>query len=75
MARPNSTVPVIRAQFFPAWQARAMRIHAAMAIRAETMLAISRTRCSVATWLTVRFGKRFSMAVLVEFCVTTELTR
>ena len=75
VARPNSTVPVIRAQFFPAWQARARRIHAAMAIRPEATPAISRTCCCVVTWLAVRFGKRFSMAVLVEPCVATELIR
>jgi hypothetical protein len=46
-----------------------------MAIRPETMPARAQDVLLRATWLALRFGKRFSMAVLVEPSVTTELIR
>lgn len=52
-----------------------MTSQAPMEIRPPTMPAISRTCCSVVTWLAVRFGKRFSIAVLVAPCVATDTIR
>ena len=71
--RANSTVPVIRAQLWPTFEARARTIHTTAAITPPAMNPATRTCSLELTWLTDRCGERFSIAVLVALTVTMSM--